>query len=240
MGKKYFFIVLIVCVLSYCNAVRAECLSIIFPVGGNLEVDQEFLPVIGTYNGNEKELKLTLNNSSISTFKLEKGNIFTDKIKLNSGLNEVKIVNGKETQIIKVYYAKDSKNIQQNFKKLFLHTPVLEDECSECHNKEAKGNYPSVDSSKVICFDCHDSFEKDKFVHGPIGSGSCTACHDPHGSKEVNFLREDKNKICYMCHEEESIKTGHLANLKNSNKEECSYCHNSHGGKDKFFLKDTK
>ncbi|MDD5774085.1 MAG: cytochrome c3 family protein [bacterium] len=239
MKTRSFWIVLAVYVLIYCNGVCGKNLDIIFPKGEKLELDQEYLPVIGKYTGSDKELKLMLNNSSINTIKLEKGNIFTDKIKLNSGVNELKIVNGAETQTINILYEKEKKNTQSDYVKVLIHAPILDNECSECHTKELKDKYPSVDVSKVICFNCHDSFEKNKFVHGPIGSGACTACHDPHGSIEVRFLRENKNKICYMCHEEESI-TEHLANLKNSNKEECSYCHDSHGGKDKFFLKEIK
>ena len=105
---------------------------------------------------------------------------------------------------------------------------------------EKKGRYPSVDVEEVVCFNCHDSFEKNKFLHGPIGTGACTACHNPHGSGEDKFLRVSKNKICFMCHEEDLIKTDHLAGLKNKNKEECTYCHNPHGGKDEYFLKETK
>ncbi len=240
MKTKFFLILPAVYFFLYCNGVCGKNIEIIFPKGEKLEIDQEYLPVIGRYNGSDKELKITLNNSPINTVKPEKGNIFTDKIKLNAGLNELKIVNGAEAQTINILYEKEKKNTQSDFVKILVHAPILDNECSECHTKELKDKYPSVDVSKVICFNCHDSFEKDKFVHGPIGSGACTACHDPHGSTEIKFLRGDKNRICYMCHEEGSIKTEHLANLKNSNKEECSYCHDPHGGKDKFFLKEIK
>ncbi|MEW6087416.1 MAG: cytochrome c3 family protein [bacterium] len=239
MKIEKFFIGFVFCVFLYGNNVRGKNLDIISPGSENIEVEQEYFPVIGKYNGNDKELKLTVNNSSVNTVKLEKGNIFTDKIKLNAGLNELKITNGADVRTINIFYETDNKNGQQNYKKYFLHAPILDNECSECHTKEAKENFPAVDQSKVVCFNCHDSFEKDKFIHGPIASGSCQACHEPHGSTENKFLRENKNKICYMCHEEESIKKEHLVNLKD-NREECSFCHNPHSGKDKFFLKETK
>lgn len=225
--------------LSYSGACGKD-LDIIFPKGENIEIGQEYLPVIGSYIGDDKELKLSVNDSVLSTVKLEKGKIFTDKVKLNSGLNKLTIVNGADTLVINVSYAEENKSGGKDFKKILIHPPVVDNECSECHNKEENDKYPSVDNSKAVCFNCHDSFEKVKFIHGPVGTGSCSACHEPHGSTESKFLREDKDKICYMCHEEEAIKTGHLANLKESNKEECSYCHNPHGGKDKYFLKETK
>ena len=149
--------------------------------------------------------------------------------------------------------------------------------CLECHDPHGSEHpkFLIKDTSKDLCLSCHNEplktdedgtklsnmakhLEKNPDWHGPILWGDCAACHNPHGSNNLRMLKkpfpknfynkfDEKNYICFECHEPEKIKdevTTTSTNFRNGdknmhfvhvNKEKgrtCRACHDFHGTKE--------
>ncbi|MFB3885108.1 MAG: cytochrome c3 family protein [Thermodesulfobacteriota bacterium] len=92
---------------------------------------------------------------------------------------------------------------QDKLKSPFVHTPVKEGECSECHNPHTSshGKLLSEDPQKV-CIKCHEGLlpEKPKSAHSIVIQGNCVKCHDPHASNHKGNLLKAGNELCFGCH----------------------------------------
>jgi len=128
----------------------------------------------------------------------------------------------------------------------FLHTPVKEGDCLQCHQKQADADkHPPEqekkctvrDEGEALCLRCHDSFAG-QFEHGPAASGACTACHNPHGSNEKNLLHAPLQDLCLGCHEElaDSISKAVFIHSAISDLD-CSACHLPHSSGFAYLLK---
>lgn len=73
-------------------------------------------------------------------------------------------------------------------------------------------------------------------MHGPVVVGECTACHDPHQSPHPLRLKEEGNKLCFMCHleKEELFETASL--IHPPAKENCGNCHDPHSTSNSYRL----
>lgn len=119
-------------------------------------------------------------------------------------------------------------------RKLNLHQPVKDGECTACHDPhgrtEGKSLLAADHDLSLVCFACHDDAAfKDEFVHGPAASGACTECHDPHGADQVSLLKQSLKQNCVRCHADmaeglENAAYVHSAVLES----DCTSCHNPH------------
>ena len=116
----------------------------------------------------------------------------------------------------------------------FVHGPAAVGECMTCHTGDAAKHKESPEKNKFaplknvgeLCYKCHDRVDTKKGVHKPVKEGLCTKCHDAHQSSYKYQLREDRQKLCFMCHDKKiaSGKFVHGPMLVGG----CSACHNPH------------
>ena len=82
--------------------------------------------------------------------------------------------------------------------------------CLGCHDstkapfKKAHGNYPV---NQALCGGCHNPHSSSKAkllktsAHEPMTSAQCDGCHKPASSPKPFETGEEKNKLCFNCHE---------------------------------------
>lgn len=95
----------------------------------------------------------------------------------------------------------------------YVHVPVAEGECSQCHG-ESKGHiqdpkknkFKEIEDVSKACFECHDEFKAKKFTHDPVEAGECMSCHSPHGSNFKFLMASKGGNACFECHDDGIIK----------------------------------
>jgi len=114
----------------------------------------------------------------------------------------------------------------------YVHEPLKEGQCVDCHNPHASDNEFLLSSEKIVdsCRECHEMEVSLKNPHEPVAEGECTECHDSHSSNFRNLLIEDQRKLCFSCHESteeelEKFKYVHRPVVER----ECKDCHAPHG-----------
>ena len=122
-----------------------------------------------------------------------------------------------------------------------IHTPLVEGDCSGCHNPHASNHGMLMEGdADSICYKCHDNIVADGAVsvHQVVVEGKCVSCHDPHSSDNPANLVKGGNDLCFNCHQELGEK---IASNKYGHppvKKDCLNCHNSHAsGKNVSLLK---
>ncbi len=123
-------------------------------------------------------------------------------------------------------------DFDQTLKKRFVHAPVKNGECSDCHNPHVSSHSKLLsEDTRQICASCHDGVvpRNAKSVHKVVGDGQCQKCHDPHASDNAANLIAKGNDLCFTCHKDlgEAVKT---AKFKHNPVEQgCTTCHEPHG-----------
>jgi len=114
----------------------------------------------------------------------------------------------------------------------YLHEPLKEGQCIDCHNPHSSDYEFLLSSAKVSdsCRECHEINENVKHPHEPVADGECTLCHNSHSSNYRYLLVEDQKQLCFSCHEvtQEELETftyPHRPALEL----ECRDCHAPHG-----------
>ncbi|MHB1195964.1 MAG: cytochrome c3 family protein [Lutibacter sp.] len=144
---------------------------------------------------------------------------------------------------------------EQNLK--FVHKPVKNGECSECHEVHSSNNKNLVFAkSPDLCFFCHSNFDKDrekaKSIHTASYAGdACTQCHKPHASAEKKLLADNSKQLCLNCHNKKIEKKDGaiIANIEKHLTESsymhkalsssCTSCHNPHYSSRNLLLTDN-
>jgi predicted CXXCH cytochrome family protein len=120
-----------------------------------------------------------------------------------------------------------------------MHRALEKNDCTACHRPitNEAGKCKSRTASKwaltktepELCYGCHKRKDQQKSVHTAIRQGSCLTCHAPHSSPFPGLLREEREKICFDCHEQEGLV---LKPVKHAPVMEgrCLDCHDAHGG----------
>jgi len=112
-----------------------------------------------------------------------------------------------------------------------IHTPLVEGDCSSCHNPHASNHDLLLDGdADSICYNCHDNVvpEGAQSAHQVVAEGKCVSCHDPHSSENTANLVKGGRDLCFDCHKGlgekiVSNKFGHAPVKK-----DCLGCHNPH------------
>lgn len=136
--------------------------------------------------------------------------------------------------------------LEEERKLKYVHKPVKNGECSECHEVHSSNDPKFVfTSSPDLCFFCHSEFddkrETAKTVHKASYEGeSCVLCHTPHASKQKRLLVDKSKQLCLNCHDKKIKKEDGtiLANINQHIEESshfhkalnkrCTSCHNAH------------
>lgn len=124
-------------------------------------------------------------------------------------------------------------DFQEKLARKFVHTPVREQQCTDCHSPHAAthGKMLSAEPSR-ICASCHGEMQpaNAKSTHPPVAQSQCTACHDPHGSNAKYNLVKDGRELCAGCHKD-LVDRSIAAKVKHPplEKDGCVACHQPHG-----------
>lgn len=123
-------------------------------------------------------------------------------------------------------------NFKEKLKSQFVHTPVKEGECSECHNPHTSshGKLLAEDANKV-CYKCHEAVipEKARSSHKVVAEGNCVKCHDPHASNNKFVLLKAGNELCFTCHKGLGDTITKVKFKHNPVENGCLNCHEPHG-----------
>jgi len=120
---------------------------------------------------------------------------------------------------------------EEGLKLPFVHTPVKEGACSDCHNPHTSSHGKLLAAEpEEICSNCHSGLipEEPASVHPPVAAGRCIECHDPHASQNKNNLRAGGEALCGTCHGD-IVAHASGSRFKHSPVEKgCLSCHDPH------------
>jgi predicted CXXCH cytochrome family protein len=157
--------------------------------------------------------------------------------------------------------------------------------CVNCHNPHASPLEAYLAAEPMdLCLQCHGEniiqkdgkivtgltklLKENPYHHGPIKEKNCSGCHNPHGSNFYRILRaeypsgfyvdgysRDKFKLCFTCHEAESIEVKETTSLtkfrngkinlhylhvnRESKGRSCRACHAVHAGKQPKHIRES-
>lgn len=139
----------------------------------------------------------------------------------------------------------------------YVHKPVKNGECSECHEVHSSNDPKFVfTSSPDLCFFCHSEYddkrETAKIVHTASYEGdACIQCHTPHASAQKRLLTDKSKQLCLNCHDKKIVKDDgktlvnmakHLEDNSHFHKalnKRCTSCHNAHYGDRELLLTEN-
>ena len=134
-------------------------------------------------------------------------------------------------------------NFKEKLKSQFVHTPVKEGECTECHNPHAASHGKLLDEdANKICSKCHEGIvpKNSKSSHKIVMDGNCVKCHDPHASKNKFVLLKAGNELCFDCHKNIGSAVAKAKFKHNPVEKGCMNCHDPHAStKANHLLKDN-
>jgi len=122
-------------------------------------------------------------------------------------------------------------DFKDKLKNPFVHTPVKEGNCSECHNPHAASHGKLLDEdANKVCAKCHDNIlPKDpKSIHKVVMEGNCVKCHDPHASNNKFVLLKPGNGLCVECHKDIGNAIAKVKFKHNPVEKGCMNCHDPH------------
>jgi predicted CXXCH cytochrome family protein len=114
----------------------------------------------------------------------------------------------------------------------YLHKPLREGKCIDCHNPHSSNYKFLLASAKVAdaCRECHEKNEIAKNPHKPVAEGECNLCHNSHSSNYRHLLIDNPKPLCFSCHKDTKAE---LDGSKYIHEpvvdQECSACHEPHG-----------
>lgn len=88
----------------------------------------------------------------------------------------------------------DDKQFRNTSDELWLHGPVANGKCTNCHNphESARRFMLTATNDIELCSGCHN--DQDIHVSRPVATATgaeCTVCHNPHASRQQYLLRAD-------------------------------------------------
>lgn len=119
---------------------------------------------------------------------------------------------------------------QDLIKAAFVHKPVTEGECIDCHvqEKPTEHTFAEFDDISASCRLCHE-IKNEAVVHAPFESMDCTTCHDAHRGNTKELLKApDKPTLCATCHPavKASLDKEYVHGPVAAG--DCGMCHNAH------------
>ena len=121
----------------------------------------------------------------------------------------------------------------------YVHKPVAEGDCSQCHDPHGGENRFLLrgGAGAAACAECHgDVTEGMPEVHGPVAAGACTACHQSHSSDNPKLLMMTGRDLCLTCHATLKNRLDSMRNVHGPAAVDCVACHRSHAAENKMLL----
>lgn len=113
------------------------------------------------------------------------------------------------------------------------HAPVMEGDCSACHNPHAARNESLLlERPAILCANCHPDVTQAlnrSSPHPPAAEGKCGACHTPHGGQNQGLLHQPGLEMCSECHKQVDAWTSRPVQHQPFARDQCSTCHDPHG-----------
>ncbi|HEX6944018.1 MAG TPA: cytochrome c3 family protein [Gemmatimonadaceae bacterium] len=121
-----------------------------------------------------------------------------------------------------------------------LHAPVMEGNCSGCHDAHGSNVPGLVKRERAdLCYGCHTQ-QKISFTegtpHDPVLKGSCDVCHTPHGSTGTGLRLKSEPELCTQCHDFKKPPLDKAHKGINVAESKCTSCHAPHNSKQKNLL----
>jgi predicted CXXCH cytochrome family protein len=114
----------------------------------------------------------------------------------------------------------------------YLHKPIEEGKCLDCHNPHSS-NYQFLRKAATVgelCVKCHEKQEIAKNLHKPFAEGKCNLCHDNHSSNYGFLLITNQRQLCFSCHEDTKSELDRFKYVhKPAVDRGCTACHAPHG-----------
>ncbi|HXI03569.1 MAG TPA: cytochrome c3 family protein [Candidatus Saccharimonadales bacterium] len=120
---------------------------------------------------------------------------------------------------------------EEGLKKPFVHTPVKEGSCVDCHSPHTSSHGKLLAAeSDAICGNCHEGMAPKTAVsvHPPVAGGHCIECHDPHASENRNNLVRAGNELCAGCHKDIVQRAAQAKFAHSPVAKSCLTCHDAH------------
>jgi predicted CXXCH cytochrome family protein len=115
----------------------------------------------------------------------------------------------------------------------YLHKPLKEGKCIDCHNPHSSDYKFFLSAAKIgeTCRgECHKLNENVKNPHKPVADGECDLCHNSHSSNYRYLLINNQRQLCFSCHEDTKADLDRFKYIHEPVAElECGVCHESHG-----------
>jgi len=114
----------------------------------------------------------------------------------------------------------------------YIHKPLKEGRCIECHNPHSSDSKFLLKSATVAesCRECHEINEGVKNPHRPVDEGKCNLCHDSHSSNRRYLLINDQRQLCFSCHEDTKAELDRFKYIHKPIVDRgCGVCHKPHG-----------
>jgi predicted CXXCH cytochrome family protein len=115
----------------------------------------------------------------------------------------------------------------------YLHKPLEEGKCLDCHNPH-NSNYKFLLKAATVaelCLSkCHEKRATVKYPHQPVADGKCNLCHDSHSSNYRSLLINTQRQLCFSCHENTKAELDRFKYVhKPVTDRGCTVCHGAHG-----------
>jgi len=114
----------------------------------------------------------------------------------------------------------------------YIHEPMEEGQCIECHNPHSSDYEFLLSFEKVaeLCRECHEENENIKNPHEPVAEGECLQCHNSHSSNYRHLLIDNPRPLCFSCHEDTEAELDRFEYIHQpAVYQECRDCHDPHG-----------
>jgi predicted CXXCH cytochrome family protein len=114
----------------------------------------------------------------------------------------------------------------------YLHKPIEEGKCLDCHNPHGSDNKFLLSATKVaeLCRKCHKNNEIVNNPHKPVADGECNRCHNSHSSNYRNLLTNNQKPLCFSCHEDTKAELDKFKFIHKPVVDRgCTVCHGPHG-----------
>ncbi len=186
-----------------CHSVGSKAtgrLKVIYPPSAVI-VRGGYTPLLGKAEGLEGGYLTATINGSPFNVKLRPGGAFYLRLKIDEGLNQVRLSDGPEVLWTGEIYGSGDKPRTANYGMISQgHQTNSREECLGCHRDSESFGLVDATSQGELCRRCHPPARERRFLHGPLAAGECLPCHDPHGGSDRSYLRAGGDDLCLGCH----------------------------------------
>ena len=127
----------------------------------------------------------------------------------------------------------------QKPKKIYLHKPYAQRQCTGCHSRATSFQVPVAQDA---CRKCHPRYYDvpwDDWIHGPVAVSKCSLCHLSHESEYRGLLKEPQTELCFSCHDRPRTLSRPYHVEAEAGVKRCGACHDPHSAGNRLLLIDS-